>query len=128
MRLPNVITIAMLLALQACSGPSTPAPQLRVINGGKEPIQSLTVVFPDSEVEFGDIPAGSTTSYKVVPRGVYAYAAYRYKIGRVDVTQPVRDFVGASPMGRARFSYRLEFDSSRTPRGVISLVEVTNDG
>jgi hypothetical protein len=128
MRLTNVIAIVMLLALHACSAPSAPEPQLRVINGGKEPIQGLTVVFPDSEVEFGDIPAASTTTYKVVPRGVYAYAAYRYKLGRAEVTQPVRDFVGASPMGRGRFSYRLEFDSSRTPRGAVSLVEVTNDG
>jgi len=128
MRLVNTIAIVTLWALCACSAPSTPAAQLRVINSGKEPIENLTIVFPGSEVEFGSIPAGGTTAYKVVPRGVYAYAAYRYKVGRVEVTQPVRDFVGASPMGRARFSYRLEFDSSQTLRGVITLVDVTNDG
>ena len=128
MRVTNVVAIVMVWALHACSAPSAPTPQLRVINSGKEPIESLTVIFPDAELEFGDIPVGATTAYKVVPRGVYAYAAYRYKIGQVDVTQRVPDFVGASPMGRGRFSYELEFDSGQTRRGVITLIDVTNDG
>ncbi len=85
------------------------------------------MLFPGSELEFGDVPVGTTTAYKGAPGGVYSYAAYRYGVGRSVVTQPVIDFVGESPMGAARFTYRLEFDSSRPRPSQIGLVEVTQD-
>jgi hypothetical protein len=127
MRLVRFFVMVSLASLYACGSPSPTVPQLRVINAGNEAIEDLTIIFPDSEVEFGDIPAGAATEYLVVPRGVYGYAAYRYTRDRVPVTQRVRDFMGASPLGRARFSYTLELDSSSTPTGAIRLVEVTND-
>jgi hypothetical protein len=127
MRLVRLVVVVSLVSLYACGSPRPPVPQLRVINAGTEAIEDLTIIFPDSEVEFGDLPVGAATAYQAVPRGVYGYAAYRFKRDRVPVTQRVRDFVGAAPMGRARFSYRLELDSSQMPRGAIRLVEVTND-
>lgn len=87
----------------------------------------LTVIFPDGEIVFGDIAVGASTAYKVVPNGVYGYAAYRYRVEQVEFTQPVIDWVGEAPLGRARFTYKLDFDSDRTAREAIHLVEVTND-
>jgi hypothetical protein len=126
MRLINLFALVLLLC--GCGSASVPVPQLRVANSGEETIEDLTVLFPDSQIVFGDVAAGSTTPYQIARDGVYGYAAYRYKVGALVVTQPVVDFVGASPLGRARFTYRLELNSSRTPRGEIRLIEVKKDG
>lgn len=116
-----------LIALCGCTSNSIPIPQLRVINDGDHPIVGLTVVFPDDEIEFGDIPVGGSTPYKPVPNFVYSEAVYRFRIGDLEHTQSLLDF-GLPRLQRARFSYRLDFDPQRPMRGTILLLEITNDG
>ena len=103
------------------------AAQLRVINSGNEAIENLTVFFPGSEVQFGDVPPGSTTAYKEAPRGVYRYGAYRFELRGQVIVQPVTDWVGEAPMEGTRFTYRLEFDSNRTRPMLVRLAGVTTD-
>jgi hypothetical protein len=71
---------------------------------GAEDIEDLTLGFPKGRIEFGDIPAGSTTSYREAPGGVYGYAAYRFKIHGRLVTQPGgrTSKSDSLPRGRAR--------------------------
>ena len=49
----------------------SPGPLLRLTNVGARDIQGLSVLFPDERVEFGDVPAGSTSTYRTVNKGVY---------------------------------------------------------
>ena len=100
--------------------------QLRIVNEGKENIEKFTVLFPNGEVEYGDVPAGVTTAYREVPGGVYGYAAYRLEFRGQIIVQPVIDWVGAAPKEGARFSYRLEVDAAWLPTPV-RLIEVTID-
>jgi hypothetical protein len=102
------------------------AAQLRVVNVGKEDIEKLTVLFPNGEVEFGDISVGVTTAYQEVLGGVYGYAAYRLELrGRI-IVQPVIDWIGAAPMEGPRFSYRVEVNEAWSPTPV-RLIAVTTD-
>jgi hypothetical protein len=105
--------------------------QLRVKNVGNEVIEDLTVVFPNGEVEFGDIPMGATTAYEEVSGGVFPYAAYRLKIDGELVTQPVIDWSGARPLEGDRFTYHLELVTPVRPtwpwRLAVARIEVTKD-
>jgi hypothetical protein len=103
--------------------------RLRVVNTGGEDIKNLTVGFPKGRIEFGDIPAGSTTAYREAPDGVYGYASYRFKIDGRLATQPVIDWVGELPMVGKSFTYTLELGPSSYPslRRMVQLVEVTVD-
>lgn len=102
---------------------------LRVVNTGGEDIEDLTVGFPAGRIEFGDVPAGSTTAYREAPDGVYGYAAFRFKIDGQLVTQPVVDWVGEVPMAGKGFTYTLELVPSSHPfmHRMVQLVEVTVD-
>ena len=105
--------------------------QLRVTNVGNEAIEDLTVVFPNGEVEFGDIPVGATTAYEDVTGGVFPYAAYRLEIDGEPVTQPVIDWSGAQPLEGERFTYNLELatpvHASWPWRLAVARAEVTRD-
>ena len=115
---------------------STPAVQeLRITNAGRVDIAGLTVLFPgptaDAEairVEFGNVPAGKTTDYRSVPRGVYRYAAYEYGIDGRSVEQPVVDWVGESRMAGVKFTYQIALDPQKQPGNQIQLLQVLVDG
>lgn len=99
--------------------------QLRIANVGTRPIQGLVVLFPEDRIEFGDVAAGQTTAYRHV-RGVYAYAAYEYRLGGVVQHQPVIDWVGEKPVDGTRFTYSLELID--TPFGTrINLARTERD-
>jgi hypothetical protein len=93
------------------------AARLRVTNRGTETLEDLTVIFPDGQVEFGDIPAGATTAYEAVPGGVYRDAGYQLEIDGRRFTKPVSASRGEVPMEGSRFTYRLDFD----PDGALGL-------
>ena len=106
------------------------AARLRVTNSGEEDIEDLTVLFPNGEVGFGDVPVGTTTEYKEATGGVYRYAAFRLQIDGQLVTQPVIDWVGAAPMEGTSFTYELELVAPGRPwpsRLAVRLVEVIKD-
>ncbi len=101
--------------------------RLRVTNSGDMSVEDLTVHFPESEVRFGDIEAGSTTEYQAVPNGVYGYAAYRFKLNGEVILQPVIDWVGEVPLEGKSFTYVIDFDSSRSQWEMVRLLEVILD-
>jgi hypothetical protein len=102
--------------------------RLRVTNNGSLAINSLVVIFPQDRVEFGDVPAGTTTEYRDVPNGVLAYAAYEFEVDGEVATQPVIDWVGESPISGTLFTYTLDFDPNHIDSGNrVRLIEVKND-
>ena len=111
---------------------SMPGPQsLRIANDGVEDITGLVVHFPWEEITFGDVPAGTTTAYKSVAKGVYGYAAYTWQKNGVEQNRYVIDWVGEAPMKGSWFTYTVHVD---TPRRLfedvqhIVDVQVTTDG
>ncbi len=129
-RIGAVLFMGLLLLVIGCNSQQDPAlQQLRITNSGREDIKNLAVLFPGNtanseavHVEFGDVPAGTTTGYREVPSGVYAYAAYRYTLAGREVTQPVVDWVGEKPMQGQKFTYRISLDSSQVQGGQITLI------
>lgn len=118
--------------------PPTPTPvalqQLRITNEGSEDIHGLVVLFPGSSANasaaqtvFGDIPAGATTAYQDISSGVYRYAAYRSTINGQQVTQPVVDWMGETPLRGQRFTYRIASDSRNARNNPIQLLGVAID-
>jgi hypothetical protein len=100
---------------------------LRIVNGGSVAILKLTVLFPEDQIPFGDIPAGATSPYREAPNGVYRYAAYRLDIDGATVTQPVIDWVGETPLEGEAFTYTLSVDTQGPPLQIVQLVGVTRD-
>ncbi len=133
-----LILVAVALLLSACQGlPGGRGPalqQLRITNSGHENIKSLVVLFPGKtadaqavQVEFGNVPAGTTTEYREVPSGVYGYAAYRYSLGGRELMQPVVDWVGETPMQGQKFTYQIALDSTQVEGRQIELIKVLVD-
>ena len=133
------VAAAMLAGAVVCgcagSSPTPPSPTttspvtptLRLVNSGSLSLSGLVVIFPDERVEFGEVAAGSTTTYRSFRRGVYRYAAYQTRLGDRIVNQPVIDWVGEEPMNGDAFTYTIEA-AEGPPWGVnIRLVSTTRD-
>jgi len=123
--------VAMLIALgvilASCNSLSLQTPRLRMTNSGTIAIKNLTVLFPQDQIEFGDIPAGTMTEYRKVPNGVFRYAAYRFEINGQVITQPVIDWVGEEPMAGNAFTYTIDIDFNRPKLQRVLLISVTRD-
>lgn len=129
MKIPGVLAVMLLLGsagMLACA-PNAQGQRLRIVNQGSAPITNLRVLFPDQEIGYGDVAANATTEYKVAPKGVYAYAAYRYDVNGETVTQPVIDWVGETPIEGNAITYTIRYDPARPPLQRIELVTVTRD-
>ncbi len=100
--------------------------RLRITNQSAVTLGDLVVIFPNERIDFGDIPAGATTGYKVFSYGVYRYAAYNIELDGQIYEQPVMDWIGETPMQGEDFTYILEADAAQWKTGgfVIRLVEV----
>jgi len=123
-----LLTALLGIFLSGCNSQSAQVSHLRVTNDGSITINNLVVRFPQDRIEFGSVPAGTTTEYKGVPNGVFAYAAYEFDVEGEIFTQPVTDWVGESPMSGILFTYTIDFDPNRTNTGDrIRLIEVKND-
>lgn len=122
-----LLLIAVLaVALFACA-PQEQGQRLRIINAGSEPITNLRVLFPDQEIVYGNVGANAMTDYKVAPKGVYGYAAYRYDVDRQTVTQPVIDWVGEEPMEGSTFTYTIRYNPTTEQFMKIELTNVNRD-
>ena len=125
--LSTVLVVLGIMVAGCAPLPSARRSLLRITNNGPFAAKNLTVLFPEDEVEFGDVPVGETTGYREVPHGVYRYAAYRVEIDGELVTQPVIDWVGERPMEGSTFTYVIDVDPSRAGWEVIRLSRVTKD-
>jgi hypothetical protein len=116
------------IGLSGCNLRSVDIPSLRITNNGFVPIKNLVVLFPHDRIEFGDVPAGTTTDYKETSNGVFRYAAYQFEVDGQTVTEPAIDWIGESPMSGILFTYTIDYDPNRTDTGGrIQLIEVKND-
>lgn len=129
MRFLYVLYVAFLIAAVSLAGCATvpPAQRMRITNAGTKPITNLVVLFPDQEIPFGNIPPNTTSEYKVFPKGVYAYAAYRYDVNGESVTQPVIDWVGEQPMQGNAFTYTVTYNPNGPQMQRVQLVNVARD-
>ncbi len=125
------VFIILLGAMSSCAAPQS-SQQLRIFNSGTKDLKGLSVLFPgptaDSQairVNFGDVPAGTSTSYQSVPSGVYRYAAYEYTLDGREISQPVVDWVGEKPMEGTQFTYEVQLDLEKPTGAQIQLVAVT---
>ena len=126
-KLPLLIAV-WAVVLSGCNLPAANAPSLRIINNGSVPIKNLVVLFPQDRIEFGDVPAGTTTEYKEASNGVFRYAAYQFEVDGQTVTEPAIDWIGENPMSGILFTYTIDYDPNRTNTGGrIQLIEVKND-
>lgn len=112
--------------LLACA-PTEQGQRLRIVNAGAVPITNLRVLFPDQEIVYGNVGANATTEYKVAPKGVYGYAAYRFDVNGETITQPVIDWVGESPIEGNTFTYTVKYDPNAETFIRIELVNVHRD-
>lgn len=135
-----ILAVLLFALISACTlqkNTATPTPelqQLRITNRGSSDITGLVVLFPGtnsvaeaSRVEFGNLTAGQTSTYRSVPSGVYAYAAYNYRIGDREVTQAVTDWVGESPLAGKKFTYQLALDLQKIDGDQMQLIDVLVD-
>ena len=132
-----VLLLALLGACTAQVNTATPTPvlqQLRITNSGSSDITGLMVLFPGSspeaeatKIEFGNLPAGQTSAYQSVPSGVYAYAAYSYRLEYREVTQAVTDWVGESPLAGKKFTYQLALDLQKIEGDQMQLIDFRVD-
>jgi hypothetical protein len=123
----SVMLIALGMTVAGCAPPRAQAPRLRIKNQGQVTVKNLSVLFPEEEVGFGDVPAGVTTQYKEVPRGVYHYSAFRLELNGKMITQVVEDWVGEEPMGEGAYTYAIDVDPSRGERQIVRLINVSKD-
>ena len=95
-------------ASPAQTSPTPHAPQLRITNSGPGSIGDLTVVFPRDKVFFGNVPAGGTTKYLMVPGGVYRYSAAFFSANGKNGNLLVMDWGGEAPMEGQAFTYTVQ--------------------
>jgi len=121
------MAIALGVTLASCRLPYLQNTRLRISNSSTIPVRNLTVIFPLDELQFGDIPARSTTEYQRVPNGVYRYAAYRFEVNGQIFNQLINDWFAEEPMEGDAFTYVILFDPSRYPYEMIERVSVILD-
>lgn len=111
---------------EICAANGVDAPCLRIINESDQTLEELRIGFASEQVDYGTILPNSTGNYVHVPKGVYSYAAYRFKINGEEFSQSVTDFVGERPMGGGAFTYTVQYDTARR-YAPIQLVKVVVD-
>ena len=116
------------VAVAGAPAPTTPAAtnsRLRIRNEGPAAAKALRVQFPKGTYAIGDVAPGATSDYVDVPEGVYGYGAYRLQVDGRDVSVPVIDFVGESPLAPGDYTYVVAVDpAAQLP---VALVRVQRD-
>ena len=110
--MPRFLLVLSLLVLSlGCSdaaGPDGDGVRIRIGNDSESSFTSVAVTFPEDQVDYGSVEAGSTSDYRRVS------VAYRmaYVVVRVGSTeqqiQPI-DYVGEEPLEPGRYTYSLSF-------------------
>src|SRR5215813_5276850 len=122
-RIRTVLAVATLLICARCGSHDA---ELRIHNIGPAPLENVTVVFPNVEVRFGDVPGRSVTPYATVRRGVGPYAAFRFISNGAHVQQNVTDFVGWKPINGAAFTYRVQLEPG-VSQPFLRVIDVVKD-
>lgn len=115
--------LILLLFLPGCSptdlwnGPTL----LRVENATEWTMEEL-IVYVTPPIEVDRLEAGERTDYREVDRA-YRIATVNVRIDGTPDGLQVIDFVGESPLGPGRFTYRLQVDGEPGSSLILTLVE-----
>ena len=86
------------------------------------------MLFPNEELRFGDIPAGSTTAYAKAKRGAGPTAAFRFAANGTQVhLQRVIDFVEWKPLPGMVYTYRVRLEFPKRYSSFLRVIEVVQD-
>ncbi len=89
------------------------SPQIRISNRTKLEITNIKVGFPLQTEEYGSIPPGGVTEYRVI-RKAYRYAYIEATVdGKPAVIQPI-DYVGEKELKAGRYTYVLRVNKNAT--------------
>jgi hypothetical protein len=117
LRLLSILVIFISLFISNCDSLFNTKDEvnIRIHNSSRFTMDSLYVGFPDAEIYYGNIGAGSTTSYKSGTKA-YRYAYIETKIGgSTSILQPI-DYVGENFLESGDYTYILNIsDTVDTP-------------
>ena len=99
-----------------------PPSLMRIENVGPSDLQDLTAIFPNRRVEFGDVPAGQISGYRLVFGGVYHDASYEGTVDGERIHNPVVDWVGELPLLPGSYIYVISWEPSTRPW--VELLEI----
>ena len=110
---PYLTTAFLAVLLAACTPPTGPGDvEIRVANRSTRDFDRVLVNFYDEPVEYGSIPSGTVSAYRVAKGAFrYAYVEVRMDTARL-VLQPI-DFVGETPLENGRYTYALSLSPDR---------------
>lgn len=102
--------LVLLLGLPGCDSPLLPwgggDVHIRILNSSSFQFDRVDVGFPEAEVSYGSVRAGSASEYREVS-SAYRYAYIEVEIGGEElVLQPI-DYVGESLLDSGRYTYVL---------------------
>lgn len=123
----GAVVAALLVAGCGILSPSASGPRLRLINSGSSSIGDLVILFPKDRIDFGDLSAGATSTYRSIPNGVFRYAAFQASVDGLTINQPVIDWVGEEPMTGDAFTYTIEVVREPAGNPGIRLINVSRD-
>lgn len=113
----------LLLFLPACSltDPGNGPTLLRVENATEWTMEEL-IVYVTPPIEVDRLEAGERTDYREVDQA-YRIATVNVRIDGTPDGLQVIDFVGESPLGPGRFTYRLDVNGEPGSSLILTLVE-----
>jgi hypothetical protein len=82
--------------------------RIRIGNESQSEFSNVAVIFPEDEVDYGDVGAGGVSGYRKVSVA-YRYARVDVRIGSTELRIQPRDYVGEEPLSPGRYTYRLYF-------------------
>ena len=97
--------MALIVAISSMDHIDTPveASMVRVANGTGLPLQNVRL----NSIFLGHVPVDGVSSYKALTPA-YRYAALRLEVAGKKFEMVPEDYVGETPLGRGRFTYRIQ--------------------
>jgi hypothetical protein len=106
------------VALAGCATMAVPTETfVRMHNSSQSTLENVRANFSGQEVIYGTLPPGVRSDYRPI-RVAYRYALVEAEVnGRKFDFQP-QDYMGETPLGPGRFTYRLTTDTSGGTLGI----------
>src|SRR5262245_17305087 len=121
----RVCLLTALMLFAGCRQNPENLVQLRIHNESATRIEKLVVLFPEDNVEFGDVESGAFSMYRSVPHGVGPHASLRFVVNGIPFENFV-DFVGWRPLTGRAFTYRVRLDPGES-QPFLNIFEVVKD-
>lgn len=104
--------LVLLTALAACGVTSPGTVRLRVANASQWNFEQVLVGFPEESLDYGSIPAGGASEYRVA-RKAYRYGRIEVRAGGTPMEMQPIDHVGEAPLSPGSYTYRIAIDTLR---------------